>query len=752
MTNYFMSDYEKEQVESNKIRDNVDNSFCINAKYPPAGLKPLVSDYISNLKIGTDNTERLQNIIDYVMNSGGGCIYIPAGKYRVSGTVYTHSLNLDLTKKTCRLQIDGCMESSSVGVGNRSSLIKSTAGPIFAVNYNTSETGKIGVIAYPAVYDRFIVKNITFLGGGVPDAKYNNEYSSSLGGIGIQAHFARLTVEGCAFWGLDYGIYEPLDIIGATDKNYCDLGVFRNLSFSCIATGCIGISQGDQTIIDGLLFVGGISSVNYLVDIYLGMSVSIKNIICSGHGLLRCTDLNVISLRSCRSSEVANIYIEHIAKRPVYIYNCHSTDIKGIYIRQHGPTIVSHFVEIDTCVGVTMQGLTGFFTENLQLSASDVGDYKTYDTVTAVKDVSIINSSNIICKQNRIQPGAYNVGTGALEYNGSARDITSTPDNLSYATSLRSATLVIASSTSLGKWTADYICDGIADHGYINSAIAELPASGGKIVLLEGTYAIGAPIYLLNNITIEGQGTGTILRIIDGLNIDISVFAKSASIVSGFNSVWLKNMVIDGNKVNNDAGNQKAINLASGTNLNIKDVTVKNTRGSSVVLSQSSLCTIDNVRVSGSDSSGIYFYTTIRSIIKDSFISGNILHGIFLDAACEKIIIQNSHVFQNGQNGIILAGASIDNNILNNLVYENSQTANNTYSGINISSGNYNNIQTNIIRYGNLTNKHKYGINISSSASCTGNIATNNDLYLSGSTSSLNDIGTGTITTSGNRL
>ncbi|MGN0149018.1 MAG: hypothetical protein ACI4C7_02045, partial [Clostridia bacterium] len=73
----------------------------------------------------------------------------------------------------------------------------------------------------------------------------------------------------------------------------------------------------------------------------------------------------------------------------------------------------------------------------------------------------------------------------------------------------RSATIVVGASDSKYysdyNYSANYKCTGTADQGQINSAIAALPSSGGKIVLLDGTYNISGSITVNKpNVTIEG--------------------------------------------------------------------------------------------------------------------------------------------------------------------------------------------------------------------------------------------------------
>ncbi|MCL0077395.1 right-handed parallel beta-helix repeat-containing protein, partial [Dehalococcoidia bacterium] len=89
----------------------------------------------------------------------------------------------------------------------------------------------------------------------------------------------------------------------------------------------------------------------------------------------------------------------------------------------------------------------------------------------------------------------------------------------------RTATLVVAASDSSpqSKAQADFVADGVDDQVEIQAAIDALPAGGGKVLLMEGTYNIvpdrmvaailtAISLYFRENVTLEGQGRGTILR------------------------------------------------------------------------------------------------------------------------------------------------------------------------------------------------------------------------------------------------
>jgi hypothetical protein len=57
---------------------------------------------------------------------------------------------------------------------------------------------------------------------------------------------------------------------------------------------------------------------------------------------------------------------------------------------------------------------------------------------------------------------------------------------------------------------ADYVCDGVQDNVQFFAAINALPAGGGELVVLAGTYNFSATVTrAINNITITGTGQGT---------------------------------------------------------------------------------------------------------------------------------------------------------------------------------------------------------------------------------------------------
>lgn len=76
--------------------------------------------------------------------------------------------------------------------------------------------------------------------------------------------------------------------------------------------------------------------------------------------------------------------------------------------------------------------------------------------------------------------------------------------------------VVAASDTPNAEARADYECDGTADDVEIQAALDALPAFGGTIRLLEGTYVLGASITTPADCCLEGNGWATILDMTGG--------------------------------------------------------------------------------------------------------------------------------------------------------------------------------------------------------------------------------------------
>ncbi|MCL7412622.1 MAG: right-handed parallel beta-helix repeat-containing protein [ANME-2 cluster archaeon] len=363
-----------------------------------------------------------------------------------------------------------------------------------------------------------------------------------------------------------------------------------------------------------------------------------------------------------------------------------------------------------------------------------------------------------------------------------------------YITAKKYATLVVAASdsTATGKSTAEYVCSGVSDQVDINNAINALPAQGGKVLLLEGTYIVDAAITLLSNVILEGQGISTKIKIKDNLNAAINVITNSDQ-VSGNTNIEVCRLSVDGNKANNSAGTQRGVYFVKVTYSIITEIKSFDCRSMAIGLSESTNNIISNCICLTSGDEGISLYTSSNyntvtgNIANDAVnqgiilntssnyntISGNVCKNnlndnIRVNQSNGNIIIGNvcqggsRHGIQNvlanyntiagntvqgaARYGIVIASSS-HNTVNANICIENSQEIHNTYSNIIVTDNavtysTYNNIHGNLCRQGALANKPQFGLVVGSGSNY--NIVKDNDLYDSGATANFSDAATGT--------
>lgn len=154
-------------------------------------------------------------------------------------------------------------------------------------------------------------------------------------------------------------------------------------------------------------------------------------------------------------------------------------------------------------------------------------------------------------------------------------------------------------------------------------------------------------------------------------------------------------------------------------------------------------------RLANPTGSGVLIVGADDCVVSDNLITG-FLYGAFLNAGLNCRVTANT-IRDCQENGIRMANSN-DCLVHGNLLFANGQLADNTYDQILLNSAcDRNSIQGNVIRKGAAANQARYGIRIAN-ANCDQNLVTNNDLLTAGDTGGLSDLGTGTVTTAGNRL
>jgi parallel beta-helix repeat protein len=305
-------------------------------------------------------------------------------------------------------------------------------------------------------------------------------------------------------------------------------------------------------------------------------------------------------------------------------------------------------------------------------------------------------------------------------------------------------TKVVAANDSQNKDKADYVCDGTNDEEEIQDALDILPASGGEVRLLEGTYNIEASINLDTNQTLRGDGRNTILTSSTG---DLPLIYAGGSEGNELTGITITDLQLDGGAA--DTGIWfYYVDYSSILNVYSNNFLAGDLQ-SGIRLVNSDFNTILGNTCQNNGGSGIFLHDSNNNTVTGNTCQGN-YNGIFLASSSNSNTITGNTCQGNDEAGIFFS-ESDNNTVTANTCLENSQETDNTYDDIYLESSNYNNIQGNTCRAGLEADVPRYGINISDVAS-DGNLVINNDLYDDGfGTGSFNDSGTGTVVY-GNRI
>lgn len=399
------------------------------------------------------------------------------------------------------------------------------------------------------------------------------------------------------------------------------------------------------------------------------------------------------------------------------------------------------------------------------------------DIVTVIDDqLALAISVRVIRhKYNVFQPWECDIELGE-----ESQDLTNIIADLkkksivSYRLGRSSSTIIVADAkTSKNAVRADYIVPSgsTSAETIINRAIGQLGSAGGRVVLLEGTYIISNSIILPDRVTLEGQGVGTVIKLNNGISNGIHA-VKNRDTTNGNSDIAIRNIKFDGNKALLSSGGSIScgIYLMQVTNVVVDNCTCDSFVKDGIwivsknggVIVKNNICSFNNVKgiqVEGTDCKVTGNVCTYNGWNGVAVFNGDALTQVMNNTAKNNsqvgidiyssngVLIQGNVSSYNGYDGIRLYVSS-NCAVVSNSVEDNNK-ANNNACGISIetASSSYNVVQTNKVRRGS-TPTHVYGVSVNG----TGNIVTNNDLYQSGTSGALRDLGTGTITAAGNRL
>lgn len=197
----------------------------------------------------------------------------------------------------------------------------------------------------------------------------------------------------------------------------------------------------------------------------------------------------------------------------------------------------------------------------------------------------------------------------------------------------------------------------------INNVIANLPSTGSKIFIREGTYetTLSTPtiLYKKSFITIEGSGYNTVLKAGNGVNADVLSAERRNN-----QGVILRNFRIDGNKANNTSGRGLVFTgyYCSLDNIRIKDCVGNGFDAEVPVRVSESMVDnyITNIMTSHNGGTGFIWGTNIGGGGTDNYFI-NILSdyndGDGIDFKTGPIYGWNINTYWNGGDGLIIRGA-----------------------------------------------------------------------------------------------
>jgi len=260
----------------------------------------------------------------------------------------------------------------------------------------------------------------------------------------------------------------------------------------------------------------------------------------------------------------------------------------------------------------------------------------------------------------------------------------------------------IGDGTACANTKADFTCDGVDDQQEINMAINSLPASGGIVHLLEGTYNISANllegetiagIVPHSDVAIFGTGRGTILK------VKASVGNLNVINALNVNNVHIARMKIDGNS-RTGTGNI-GIRFANVSNSKISDVWAEDLSSAGIVINDavgnpSTRNTVYNSNFRNNNLEGVIIASSDYNLVTNNNFEGNglssLAYAIKLDSAEGNIVSGNNISYITPGQGILLTNSSFDNTINANNV------ENSSGDGITLNSGSSrNNLFNNII-------------------------------------------------------
>lgn len=202
---------------------------------------------------------------------------------------------------------------------------------------------------------------------------------------------------------------------------------------------------------------------------------------------------------------------------------------------------------------------------------------------------------------------------------------------------------------------ADYVCDGVADNVEIQAAIDSLPASGGKVLLTEGSFLISGTVSLpsTKRMTLAGLGPVTSeLYLAASANCEMLLVQGQQQVVT--------DLSLNGNYANNAAGSYGI--RVTNTKVWLERLWITNTKTTGIYIigtagTPAHANKLTNLYLSGCQQDGIelgqYAYD---AQLNNVWIGTSGRDGVRINTS--NIMMQNVHSWGNTGNGIYVNSGS----------------------------------------------------------------------------------------------
>ncbi len=217
----------------------------------------------------------------------------------------------------------------------------------------------------------------------------------------------------------------------------------------------------------------------------------------------------------------------------------------------------------------------------------------------------------------------------------------------------------------------------------IQSAIAALPAAGGRVLLPAGVYTCDTAVVIArDNVELLGEGNSTVLRLTDSANAPVIVIGETATpppIMHRY--IRVADLMIDGNRREQnyecwggpcDQGGLSAIRNNGLTLRHVSDVvvervTVTGARSSGLVAEKvSERITVRDFTATDNEYDGLAAYQTENSLFTGLHLYDNLFTGLSFDLDFNSNVISDAVITDSGRHGIFMRDAR--DNVFDGLV------------------------------------------------------------------------------------